>query len=92
MTGPATTAEWLACAVIGTGTAGAVLVLLKTVLDEGRLPDCWAARPTPRPCPPALPSYAPRRARRRHAGLPALDETQPLTRVQPQHARHSKGT
>lgn len=91
MTGPATTAQWLAGAGIGTGVGAVALWLLKVALDGGPLPDYWATRtPPPRPAPP-MPSYAPTRRAPRHAAPPALDETQPVTCVQPTRARHSKG-
>lgn len=91
MTGPATTAQWLMCSGIGSGTGVILLGLVKLALDgDGEA----AARPVhdaPRvPAyqpPPALPARAPVR-RPRHAAPLALAETQPIRVLH--EARHAK--
>ncbi|WP_330349627.1 hypothetical protein [Streptomyces sp. NBC_00582] len=88
MTGATTTAEWLACAGIGTGGGTTVLLLLKVAIDGPphlELPHPKLPRRAPRPVspPPAQAGHG------RHAGPAALDETASLTCVS--HARHSKG-
>ncbi|MEV1063432.1 hypothetical protein [Streptomyces sp. NPDC050263] len=94
MTGAATTAQWLTCAGIGTGTSAVVLGLLKLAIDG---PPEFPYREPPAGQPPALPAApvpaaAPAAVSRpRHAGPPAVDETQPITCLQPTRARHSKG-
>lgn len=89
MSGPATTAEWLAAGGIGTGTSAVLLGLLKAALDHDAPPDYWTTR-TPRPpIVPPMPSHAPLQ-RPRHAAPAALAETQPVTCVQPIRARHAK--
>jgi len=89
MSGAATTAEWLACSGIGTGTGVVVLGVLKAALDHGALPDYHA---TPRPLRvPPMPSHPPAHwPQPRHAAPPHLDETQPVICVQPRRARHAK--
>ena len=90
MNGAATTAQWLTCAGIGTGSSVVVLGLLKLALDgPPELP--YRERPAARL--PVLPGPAACATvhRPRHAGPPRVDETQPLTCVQPTRARHSKG-
>lgn len=92
MSGAATTAQWLTCAGIGTGGGVVVLGLLKVALDVS------CDRPFPEPPtaqPPALSASAPAVPapvhQPRHARPPRVDETQPITCVQPIRARHSKG-
>ncbi|MGW4300376.1 hypothetical protein ACWEHT_11425 [Streptomyces sp. NPDC004646] len=90
MTGPATTAQWLAATGIGTTTTALVLAVLKTAVDGGRLP-----RYTPRPATrraPHLPACTPPRQPRHAAAPPDPAETQPLVRVRTHHGRHSKDT
>lgn len=83
----ATTAQWLTCAAIGTGSGTAVLGLLKLALDGPPHLELPHRAPRTRPAtPPPAPV-----TRARHAGPTALDETAALTCVRPSHARHSKG-
>lgn len=93
MSGAATTAEWLACSGIGTGTGAAVLGLLKAALDGSGHQAAAACRAEdrypPMPTPAALPARAPQ-LRPRHAAPPLVDETQPIRCVQPHRARHAK--
>lgn len=90
MSGAATTAEWLACAAIGTGGAAVVLGLLKAALDSDHHPAVTTRLPAYVP-PPALPGRATQR-RARHAAPLLVDETQPIRCVQPGRARHAKDT
>ncbi|MFE1925846.1 hypothetical protein ACFW91_25145 [Streptomyces asoensis] len=91
MSGAATTAQWLTCAGIGTGGGAVVLTLLKVAVDIA------VERPFPEPpaAPPALPAPVPAPTaavvKPRHAAAARVDETQPITCVQPNRARHSKG-
>ncbi|MEU9400600.1 hypothetical protein [Streptomyces sp. NPDC048242] len=89
MTGPATTAQWLAATGIGTTTTALVLAALKTALDGGR-PRPYRSRPPVRRVP-HLPACTPPRQPRHAADPPDPAETQPL-RVRTRHARHSKDT
>lgn len=85
MSGPATTAEWLAAAGIGTGTGTGLLLLLKLALDAA--PHEWANR-TQRSEPATEQPLA--EHARWHSRPAAPDETQPITCVQTTRARHSK--
>lgn len=91
MTGAATTAEWLTCGAIGTGTGTVLLGLLKAALDSDH--QAAAACPEERlpgyVPPPALPARAPR-LRARHAAAPLVEETQPIRCVQSSRARHAR--
>ncbi|MFF8485221.1 hypothetical protein [Streptomyces antibioticus] len=89
MSGAATTAQWLTSAAIGTAAGLPLLLLLKVALDrDADRPQ--RTHPGPRTPTPATPHPA-AVSRARHAAPHRPDETQPITCVQPQRARHSKG-
>jgi hypothetical protein len=84
VSGPATAAQWLTAAAIGTGGGGLALGLLKLALDAAPCPVRQSDRPAA--VAPAVPA-----PEARHAWPADLDETYPLIRYQPTRARHSKG-